>query len=149
MDDFRMRPKGDYLHKADWPELYVLTEQWKSDMEFYKDELHFFNDLIGKFFIKISGLEKKNKVEQMLHDLHELQKQSSELEQAIQNHMHHIGRIIENPFSQDGNRFRDEHEQLENNMNKFSIRFKELKTEVFGIAELAMENFNSKNLLTT
>ncbi len=33
------RPKGKFIQEANWQELYVLTQHWKKDLEFYKDDL--------------------------------------------------------------------------------------------------------------
>lgn len=51
MDDYRYRPKGTYINEADWQGLYVLTGHWKSDLEFYRDDLKFLQQLIDKYFI--------------------------------------------------------------------------------------------------
>ena len=38
MNEYRMRPKDSYLQNSQWQELYVLTQHWKSDLLFYKDD---------------------------------------------------------------------------------------------------------------
>ena len=57
MSHFRNRPKGNYIHKADWQQLYRLTEHWKSDLQFYNDDLIFLHHLIEKYFMWISRKE--------------------------------------------------------------------------------------------
>ena len=57
MNDFRNRPKDNYIQKADWQKLYILTEHWKSDLSFYKDDLRFLHHLIDKYFLWISKKE--------------------------------------------------------------------------------------------
>jgi len=41
MNNFRNRPKYNYIHEADWQQLIILTEHWKSDLLFYKDDIRF------------------------------------------------------------------------------------------------------------
>src|SRR5665811_322155 len=57
MSDFRSRPKDQYIHEADWQQLYVLTEHWKSDLSFYEGDLKFLHHLIDKYFMWISKKE--------------------------------------------------------------------------------------------
>ncbi|WP_299524390.1 hypothetical protein [uncultured Lutibacter sp.] len=53
----RNRPNGSCIFEANGQELYILTEHWKSDMLFYKEDLNFLNHLIDKYFIWISKKE--------------------------------------------------------------------------------------------
>jgi hypothetical protein len=48
--EFRSRPKSDYLQSAHWQELHALATHWKSDMNFFEDELRFIDLLIDKYF---------------------------------------------------------------------------------------------------
>ncbi len=57
MNEYRMRPKDSYLQNSQWQELYVLTEHWKSDLLFYKDDLKFLHHLLDKYFIWITKTE--------------------------------------------------------------------------------------------
>ena len=60
MNGYRNRPKDNYIHKADWQKLYMLAEQWKSDLLFYKDDLKFLHHLIDTYFLWISKKENIN-----------------------------------------------------------------------------------------
>ncbi len=51
MAHFGNRPKGKYIHEADWQQLYALTEHWKSDFQFYNTDLTFLQHVIYKNFM--------------------------------------------------------------------------------------------------
>lgn len=54
MENLGIRPKGDFSWTAEYQQLYILSEHWLSELQFYKDELKFLNHLIDKYFIKIA-----------------------------------------------------------------------------------------------
>jgi hypothetical protein len=60
MNDFRNRPKDNYIHEADLQKLDILKEHWKSGLLFYKDDLKFLHHLINKCFLWISKKENIN-----------------------------------------------------------------------------------------
>jgi hypothetical protein len=57
MRNFINRPKDDCIREADWQKLYILTEHWKSDLLFYKQDLKFLHHFIDKYFLRISKRE--------------------------------------------------------------------------------------------
>ena len=76
MSDFRYRPKGKYIYDADLQGIYILTEYWKNDLEFYRDDLRFLQHLIDKYFIWMT--QKEN-----LDDSHKFRTEHEELEDSI------------------------------------------------------------------
>ncbi|MFK5973327.1 MAG: hypothetical protein QM485_08600 [Flavobacteriaceae bacterium] len=62
MNDFRKRPKDNFIQETNCQELYVLTNHWKSDLLFYKDDLIFLHHLIDKYFIWITKKDNLTKV---------------------------------------------------------------------------------------
>ena len=79
MNHFRNRPKGSYIYEADWQKLYTLTEHWKSDLQFYNDDLKFLHHLIDKYFMWISKKENIDMVREIEVGLLEMDNQSSTL----------------------------------------------------------------------
>jgi uncharacterized protein (DUF3820 family) len=51
MENLSLRPKGDFSYTAEYQQLYILAEHWKSDLEFYKDDLRFLHHLIDEYFV--------------------------------------------------------------------------------------------------
>ena len=135
MSDIRSRPKGDFIQEADWQKLYILTEHWKSDLEFYNDDLKFLYHLIDKYFMWISKKENIDIVREIEVGLLEMDSQSSMLIQEVNKHLHHLAELIDNPFAYDSHKFRAEHENLEDELVTFVKDFKKNRKEVFTITE--------------
>jgi hypothetical protein len=119
MNDFRIRPNGNYIFNANWQELNVLTEHWKSDLLFYKDDLKFLDHLIDKYFIWISKKEDFNLVKSIEVGIVETSMECSNLLQRVNKHLADIAAILVNPFKYDSQKFREEHQQLEDDISVF------------------------------
>ena len=63
MGDTKYNQELDFLKDGPWDELYVLTEHWRSDFQFYKDDLRFLHHLIDKYFMWITKPENFDLVE--------------------------------------------------------------------------------------
>ena len=125
MTDFRNRPKGNYIHETDWQQLYSLTEHWKSDLQFYNDDLKILHHLIEKYFMWISKKENIDMVREIEVGLLEIDNKCGKLLNRVNKHLHHLTELIDSPFTYDSNEFRTEHEQLEDDLTHFVKRFRE------------------------
>lgn len=140
MADFRNRPKGQYIFEADWQQLYILTEHWKSDLLFYKDDLKFLDHLIDKYFIWISKKENIDLVRDIELNLLEIYKQSTSLLKRVNKHLHHLAELVDAPYKYDSNLFRREHKQLENDIANYVISFRKNRKETFAITEHVIDS---------
>ena len=139
MTNFRSRPKANYINEADWQELYVLTEHWKSDLSFYSDDLKFLHDLIDKYFIWISKKENIDMVREIEVGLNNMDNQCGSLLDRANKHLHHLTELIDNPFAYDSHKFRAEHEQLEDDLTSFVKDFRKNRKEVFTITKYIID----------
>jgi len=139
MSNFRNRPKDQYIHEADWQQLYVLTEQWKSDLSFYNDDLKFLHHLIDKYFMWISKKEHIDMVREIEVGLLKIDDQCGALLQRATKHLHHLAELIDNPFAYDSHKFRREQEQLENDIATFVKDFRSNRKEVFTVTDYLMD----------
>lgn len=139
MSNFRNRPKDQYIHEADWQQLYVLTEQWKSDLSFYNDDLKFLHHLIDKYFMWISKKEHIDMVREIEVGLLKIDDQCGNLLQRATKHLHHLAELIDNPFTYDSHKFRREQEQLENDIATFVKDFRSNRKEVFTVTDYLMD----------
>ena len=139
MSNFRNRPKDQYIHEADWQQLYVLTEQWKSDLSFYNDDLKFLHHLIDKYFMWISKKEHIDMVREIEVGLLKIDDQCGTLLQRATKHLHHLAELIDNPFAYDSHKFRREQEQLENDIATFVKDFRSNRKEVFTVTDYLMD----------
>lgn len=145
----RIRPKSDFIHTATWESLYVLGEHWQSDIQFYKDELRFLDDLIGKYFIWMTKDENIASVKKMSIELHELREQINEVDGRLATHMHQLSEMMEDVMSKKGEGFRIEQEKLEDDLEDFAKEFRTLKKAIFTITEHVIESEKFQHLLTT
>jgi len=140
MTEFRNRPNDNYIHEADWQKLYILTEYWKSDLLFYKDDLTFLDHLIDKYFIWISKKENIDLVRDIELNLLQIYKQGNSLLKRVNKHLHHLAELIDDPFKYDSHQFRTEHEKLEDSIADFIKSFRKNRKDVFAITEYIIDN---------
>lgn len=143
----RIRPKSDYLHTASWEQLYALGEFWQNELAFYQDEMTFFHDLIDKYFMWLMEEPNIEKVQTLIRQLRKSHEKSVELIQKVNKHQMHFEELMENAFSHDEQKFREEHAQLEDEISAFVEGARNLKKEVFSVTENVMENERLKHLL--
>lgn len=142
MENLRLRPSKDYISNASWEELHVLTEKWKSDLEFYNFELNFLHKLIDKYYIWLTNDELVTEVEAAASKIFAANKSRRTLNIETINHLRHIEEILENEFKFDAQAFRKEHELLENKFTNFCKNFQLLKKEVFMLTEQVLDTEN-------
>lgn len=133
MSEYRNRPKGKYIQQAAWDELYILTEHWKSDLEFYRDDLRFLHLLIDKYFMWITKKENLDLVREIKKNLYNVGKKSDDLLAKVGKHLIQLGRMVENPDARDGGISKMEHEHLEDEIADFVKSFRLNRKEVFTI----------------
>jgi hypothetical protein len=128
--EYSLRPKSDYIMLAAWEDLYKLTEYWKKELEFYLDEVRFFDNLIGYYN---TGEESE------LNELVDLVKQTrAELRTIMvqtDEHLAHLGKVIKEVNKKEDNLFREEHNVLEDNINAFTQAFRQLKNKIYSKLE--------------
>lgn len=130
-----------------WQALFAVTEHWKSDLNFFEDELKFFHRLIDKYFMWL--IEEKNiaVTRDVASGLVRLNDQMAGLEKRIDEHLRHLTNLIENPFPHDAQAYRAEHASLENGIAGFAKDFRALKKEIFKVAEHAIASEKTRHLL--
>lgn len=53
MQNFRFRPKDNYLNEASWDELLFLTKKWKSELTLYAYDLKYLEQELDNSFAKL------------------------------------------------------------------------------------------------
>lgn len=146
--ELRLRPQGDYLHTADWKDLFVLTEHWRSDMDFFRDELRFIENLLAKYFIQLLNKRSLVKLQNLDVAISKLSKDRRAISSRIKKHLTDLGLLMETTFNLKEQQFRDEHAVLEEDIAAFAKNFRKLKKAVFEVSELAMKGEKKQKLLT-
>ena len=135
MSDTKYSKEIDFLKDGPWDELYVLTGHWKSDLEFYRDDLRFLHHLIDKYFIWITKTENLKLVKNLKQGLSELNKQCKDLIDKVGKHRIQLGYLVEDPNKADAGIIKTENEHLEEEMAQFILSFRKNRKEVFTITE--------------
>ena len=131
----------NFVTEYAWQEIFLLTKHWKSDIEFYKDDLKILMKLINKYSIWITKDENLKKVSEIDNGLHKLVKKCKNLAKSIDKHLEHIAVLInDDPFKYDSQKFKDEHVELENKISKFVKKFRKNKKDTFAITEFIVED---------
>lgn len=144
MVNYRDRPKGNYIQEATWQDLYILSENWKSNVEFQLFEIGFLERLIETNFVKLLLLENLDELRELQRDLFYAKNESKTLLKQIESHLNHIVDILDEPFKYDASFFRDEHENLEDNISEFINKQKTIRYIVFKMTKDVLESEKSK-----
>ena len=139
MINFSLRPQGDFIWTAEYRELYILTEHWQSDLQFYKSDLRFLYHLIDKYFIWLVNKENLDGMRTIASDLSESVKNCDKLLEKTSKHLTHLAELIDDPFKYDSHKFRSQHEELENEIASFIKNFWKIKKDTFAVSEHVIE----------
>jgi hypothetical protein len=138
--------KNVFTEKILSGEAYVLAENWKADLEFYKDELNFLNSLINKYFVFLINDHQLKQIQNLVDQLVQNLNLHTELNRKIDQYMSTLQSIIsEKPKTVDISVV-NEHEKLEKDLMTFLASSKILKKKIFSIAEEMLEHKNVKKL---
>lgn len=140
---------ADFLANRSWYELYILMKHWKSDLEFYSDDLRFFHHLIDKYFIYLSTAENLKNVIELKNKLHHLHAKSKELIRKLGIHAIQLGYLVEDPNKGDAQMIYSEQERLENELAVFVTHFRENRKEVFVITEYIIDSEKLATIMNT
>ena len=149
MSDTKYSQEIDFLKNGPWDELYVLCGHWKSDLEFYKDDLRFLHHLIEKCIIWITKEENLEMVKELKTGLFQMNIRGEDLFEKISKHLSQLGNLVEDPNKKDAGVIKTEHEHLEEELAKFVKSFRENRREVFRITEYIIDSEQLSNILGT
>ena len=133
--------------KPDWQELYVLTEHWRSDLEFYKDDMRFLHHLVDKYFIWITKSENLEMVKEIMLQILSLEKQCQDLMNAVKEHMHNLAQFADESKDQKLSKISDQHVVLETSIYNFVKDFRANRKEVFRITEYIIDSEELTNII--
>ncbi|MCM4164500.1 MULTISPECIES: hypothetical protein [unclassified Arenibacter] len=147
MEHIEKNKELQFVKNGPWPELYVLTEHWKSDLEFYADDLRFLHHLVDKYFMWITKPENLDMVKELKVGLFHLKNKCHDLLEKVQRHRIQLGEMVADYNKSDANLIRTEHEHLEEEVAKFVTLFRSNRKEVFAITEFIIDSEKLVNLM--
>jgi hypothetical protein len=129
----------DFAADPKWQELYVLTEHWQSDMEFYKDDLLFLHHLVDKYMIWITRSENLELVKEIMFNVRSLQKRCHYLITEVIEHRHNLAMLEKDATKESWDKVKNDHEVMENSISQFVKEFRANRKEVFRITEYVID----------
>ena len=144
MNTYRNRPKGNYIQNASWSDLYILTENWKCDLDFYLLDIEFLERLIETYFVKLLLNENLDELRELQNDLSHSQNQCKSILHRIQIHLTYIINLIDAPYKYDVSAFRNKHEQFEDEISEFKDMVKVMRRMVFKMTKSVLESEKPK-----
>jgi cysteinyl-tRNA synthetase len=139
MENLSLISKGDSNYTEEYQQLYILTEHWKSDLEFYKNALRFLHYLIDKYFVWFAHKEHHDEMTNLASRLSEITRICDELLRKTSENLSQFTALIDEPFKYDFHEFKSEHDELENEIVLFIKKFREIKKESFAVSEQVIE----------
>lgn len=133
--------------KSNWEELYFLAKHWKSDLEFYKDDLRFLHNLIEKYLIWITKKENLESVADIRKKEHGLTLSCEELHKKVSSHLEMASVIVKEGNDNTKKEFFNTHAELENEIAVFVKSFRDSRKEVFKVTEYVMDSEELRNIL--
>ncbi len=141
------RPKTNYILEASMEELRQINLKWKSEIEFMEDEIRVFEDLIDRYFPKLTDLEHIEKVRQIVDKLIHLRNHAlKNAKEKVFKHELHIEEVLSNKTA-DEETFREEHNRLEDEISALRTNFINLKKELFTILDEVIKKDKQQHLL--
>ena len=140
MNGLVKKSKGKTIYEAYWQELYLLTENWKSDLLFYQEDLYFSHNLINKYNKWIPKKIIKNEFQEIEYTVFELLRNCNQLIDKTNQHLSKISNNISTPYLNDSYSFRNIHDQMEFEMAEFIRTFRTSRLKVFSMTDEVMKN---------
>lgn len=142
-----MMKNEQQLEEQSWHQMYLVTEHWLSDVDFFKDELEFLRGLVDKHymsFIEEHNLQRTRDLAALLSDT---EKKNSQLHRDLQGHLKQLADLIEEPFSHDAQQKKDDHQKFEKRVADFAKEFRSVKKEAFALGKVVIGYEKGKHLL--
>lgn len=146
-----MENKAHNYRYIEWKapdEMHFSSLQWKSELNFIKDEHRFFEDMLKEYTMPIIESQLFSKVKLLIEQLSLSQKDLRILESRVNDHINRLRRLLEEVDEPKGGRvYRQEHKSILNDVTHYSRQYKRLKKEIFEAVSKALKQQKQKRLL--
>lgn len=123
-----------------WEQLYILANHWKSDLEFYKEDLGFLHHLVEKYVIWITLSENLALVKSIESNQQGLKEQAEALLLRVSEHQKQLGQEVARKNRKASPSIMQEHEALEQALAMFVKQFRKNREETFKISEYIIDS---------
>jgi hypothetical protein len=146
-----MENKAHNYRYIEWKtpdEMHFSSVQWKSELNFIKDEHRFFEDMLKEYTMPIIESQLFSTVREIIQQLELSRKELEGLQERVNNHTNRLQRLVEDiDEPREGRVYRQEHKDILNEVNRFSREYKRMKKDIFEAVKKAMKQQKQKRLL--
>ncbi len=131
-------------------QMYVRTEHWISDDEFYADEFRFLINLTDKYFIGAliadAGINARRK--ETVDRLLKLDQYRASIAKQNKEHQEYLARLIQGKALFDPEECVDRQADLESDQTLFLKKYRLIKKEIFQLSEELLGSARSQKLVS-
>jgi len=130
-------------------QMYVRTEHWISDYEFFEDEVNFLINLTDKYFVGavLSDVDNNEKLKDVVKRLFKLDESRKSIAALNKENLTYLAHLIQNKEIFDPEECRDRQSDLETDHIDFLRKYRSIKKEIFQLAKQLLESSRSKKLI--
>ena len=130
-------------------EMHFSSLQWKSELNFVKDEHRFFEDMLKEYTMPIIESHLFSNTKELIERLSVSKKEVEKLDRQVIDHTNRLQRLVEDlDEPKEGRVYRQEHKKILKEFNELTKKYKQLKREIFEDVSKALKDQKQKRLLT-
>lgn len=134
----RNQANGDLLGELEL--FYKAVEKWKGDLAFYRDEIRFLKNLIARYFVWLVEEKQLDHVKNLARRLTALDKSNELIATSTDEHGIFLATVIGNRGAYNPQDCREMQNDVESDHVEFMHRFRELKQNIFQLAEQILKD---------
>ena len=146
-----MKPIYTNVKYTEWlsaDEMHEESKKWLSELEFYKEEQWFFEDLIRSYTLQILDHDHFEESKNHIDKLTEIVEQTQMLINTVKSHEKELSIMVDGIDQiEEEKAYRQEHRNLIKMFDEFKVRYLTLKTKFFGLIKTVMKEGKQKRLL--
>ena len=146
-----MENKAHNYRYIEWKtpdEMHFSSLQWRSELNFIKDEHRFFEDMLKTYTMPIIESQLFSRVKELIERLTLSGKELQILESTVVKHINKLQKLIDDMGEpREGRFYRKEHKTILNDVIHYSRQYKRLKREIFEAVSIAIKQQKQKRLL--
>jgi hypothetical protein len=129
-------------------EMHYESKRWLSELEFFKEEQLFFEDLIRSFTLQILDNNHFEDSKKLIEKLTKIVKQNETLINAVKSHEKELTIMVDGIDQiKEETEYRKEHRNLIELISEFKKRYQSLKTKLFSLVKVVMKASKQKRLI--
>lgn len=125
--------------------MYTLSEHWRSDLDFFRDERNFLRKLVDRYILWLTDDNNIADARGVFSRLVQLEARRLSIEKQVAAHLSRLTDLLQNPFAHDHQESRDDHRKIEDAIAEFTNLFRDLKKDVFVLTEKVIDSGDADN----